>query len=159
MPVPVRFGLMLAAIVTVLTLLIAVTKIYTIPVFAAIGAILLFTLINIVVVFLGLSRTAADHGYGKQVLNALIIGLVGGLTIALTSYIQLNFVFADYIEEFGNSALDFWAGMMPPEALEKAQQDMEAQTPVSQALQGMMGTIVTSLISGLIVAVFKRRKG
>ena len=32
-------------------------------------------------------------------------------------------------------------------------------TPVSSSMQGMIGTFVTSLIIGAIVAIFQRKKG
>ncbi len=55
------------------------------------------------------------------------------------------------------SSLEQWN--LPEDAMEKRIAKIEAVTPVSSSMQGMIGTFFTSLIVGAIVAIFQRKKG
>ena len=66
----------------------------------------------------------------------------------------------DYLEEMKTmqiASLEQWN--LPEDAMDKQIAKIEAVTPVSSSMQGMIGTFFTSLIIGAIVAIFKRKKG
>jgi len=115
--------------------------------------------INVGCIFWGLKLTAADNGYGKQLLNALLIGVVAGLLIFAFSMINLTLLFPDYLDESSLATIEFLESRELPEQVLQAQvAKLEERTNVGEARNGAIGTIVTSLIIGAIVAIFKRKK-
>ena len=112
-----------------------------------------------VAIFWGLGQTAAESGYGKQLFNALLIGLVAGVLIFAFSMLNLAVLFPDYLAESKTASIEVIENMsMPEQRLEAQVAKIEAQTVAGQARSGAIGTIVTSLFLGAIIAIFKRRK-
>lgn len=106
-----------------------------------------------------LKQTAPESPYGKQLLNSLIFGVVAGVLIFVISWVNAAVLFPNAIEEQGAAALEFMQGMnMPEDALQAQIDKLDQVTPVSQAFQGTIGTVVTSLIIGAIAAIFVRKK-
>lgn len=65
----------------------------------------------------------------------------------------------DYLEDVKTVQIVSLEQFNPPEdVLEKQITKIEATTPISSSMQGMVGTFFTSLIVGAIVAIFKRKK-
>jgi hypothetical protein len=121
--------------------------------------ILLFTGINIGLIYWALSRTAPGSSYLKQLLNGALIGLLGGALIFLTGWLLMAVVFPSYIDESSSAALEMMTSMgMPKEAIDKQAQAMAQATPMNQAFQGFIGTLITSIVVAAIVAIFKRQK-
>lgn len=159
MQTAVKAGLILAAIVTAISLVIGLTGLNTNVVLGAFGAPLLFLVINVFMVWWSLKRTAPEFGYGKQVLSGLVLGLVGGLTILITSWLMLSLLFPDYLTEMGAAVIESMENAdVPQDRIDAQAAQFERATPFSQALAGTIGTLVTSLIASLVIAIFKRRK-
>lgn len=65
----------------------------------------------------------------------------------------------DYLEDVKTAQIvSLEAFNLPEDKVDKQITKIEAITPVSSAMQGMIGTFFTSLIVGAIVAIFKRKK-
>lgn len=114
--------------------------------------------LNVAVVIWVLGQTAAHDGYGKQVANAAGIGVLGGLLVTLVSWFLLALVFPDALDELRAGAVAYMeqAGT-PPAEFEQQREMLEAATPFSQSLPGGIGTFFTSLLTGAVFAVWRRR--
>jgi hypothetical protein len=155
----IRASVILAVVVAVIIAAIAGLGLHQIPIFNTIGVILLFTLINIAIVFWALANTAAESGYGKQLGNAALIGLIGGALIFVLSWLLMSFVFPDYLNEYAAAILEqMEMSGAPAEQIDLYQERLSQMTTLGQAFQGFIGTFFTSLIAGAIIAIFKRKK-
>jgi hypothetical protein len=115
-------------------------------------------IINVVVVLLALRKTASENGYGAQLLNALVIGALGGAMIFGFSILNTTVIFPGSLEESREAQLAFIESADdPPELRDARIQRVNALTPVSQAIPGAIGAFVTSLIAGAITAAFQRK--
>jgi hypothetical protein len=156
----VKAGVGLFVLVAVLTLILAFVGLHnTSPILAQIAFLIPAIVINGVCIFWGLSQTAADNGYLKQLLNAVLIGVGGGVLIFLFSWVLLTTLMPGYLEEVKTATIEWLESAgLPEQQLESQVQRVEATTPVSQAIGGLVGTLGTSVVLGAIIAIFKRRK-
>lgn len=115
--------------------------------------------INIGVIIWGLRQTRFDKGYGGQVLNGLVIGVVGAIVIVIGAYVLMTAVFPGYLDEVRVMQEEILAQQATtPEQRQVQQQALDfAMQPWLQALMGGIGTIVTSLITALIAAVWLKK--
>lgn len=156
----VKAGVALAVLVAVLSLVLAFAGLHrNNPMVAQFAFLIPAILLNVGCVFWGLKMTAADNGYLKQLVNGLLIGLVAGVLIFAFSMLLLNVLMPDYLDEVKQSTIAWLEDSgLPDEQVESQIKSVEETTPVSQALAGLIGTFLTSLISGAIIAIFVRRK-
>lgn len=156
----VKAGIGLAVIVEIITVIgVASGMLLANRLVAEIVLMVIFFGLTGVAIFWGLGRTAAESGYGKQLLNALLIGLVAGVLIFAFSMLNLSVLFPDYLAESKTASIEVIENMsMPEQRLEAQVAKIEAQTVAGQARSGATGTILTSLFLGAIIAIFKRRK-
>ena len=155
-----KAGIGLAVIVEIITVIgIASGMLLANRLVAEIVLMVIFFGLTGVAIFWGLGQTAAESGYGKQLLNALLIGLVAGVLIFAFSVLNLSVLFPDYLAESKTASIEVIENMsMPEQRLEAQVAKIEAQTVAGQARSGAIGTIVRSLFLGAIIAIFKRRK-
>ena len=156
----IKFAVILAVVVEIVSVAFAAAGLhqgnpmlgFTVQLVAYIGA-------NVVCLFLALKATAAVSGYGKQLLNSLVFGVVAGVLVMIFSLLNLSVLFPHYIEQTTTSMTEFYESVsMPQDQLDKMIVALEARTPFSESRNGGIGTIVTSLVVGAIVANFKRKK-
>ena len=154
----VKWGIILALAVSVINPIWVLTGMHT-SMTAAAGYLVVVIVLNIVAVILALRETSRTNGYGAQVAAGLVLGVVGGITIFLTSVVMLTYVFPQMVPE---QVAAFRAAYEAMSITEDEKQvlisGLDAVTPMSQALQGAMGTLFTSLIVGAITGAFLRRK-
>ncbi len=88
-----------------------------------------------------------------------MIGLIGGVLVFLGSMVLLTAIpsYLDDMIEMQISSLEQWN--LAEDVMEQQIAKIEAVTPVSSSMQGLIGTFFTSLIVGAIVAIFQRKKG
>ena len=116
--------------------------------------------LNVGVVYWALNRDASIKSYGAQLLTALGIGLIAGFLIVVVSWGLTSFVFPNANEEMKQGAITYMEEKNTPE--DEYQEQLAAldeTTPLSQAIPGGFGTLATSLVSGAVIAAFRRRKG
>ncbi|MEE8412694.1 MAG: DUF4199 family protein [Acidobacteriota bacterium] len=158
MKIAIKASLALMIAVMIVTVLMYVTGLYENLLIGGLGSILLFIAANVAVVFWALKQTAAENGYLRQLGGGALIGLIGGVLVFLGS-MALMMALPDYLEDVKTAQIVSLEQFNPPEdVLEKQITKIEATTPVSSSMQGMVGTFFTSLIVGAIVAIFKRKK-
>ena len=151
-------------------ILVALVVVFSIAVFAfglhknfvvgqtafLVGAIAL----NVGVVYWALDRDAKIKGYGAQLLTALGIGVLAGFIIVVASWGLTSFVFPNSIEEMKQGAIEYMEESgTPQDEYDKQLEALEKTTPLSQAIPGGFGTLATSLVSGAVIAAFRRKKG
>jgi hypothetical protein len=152
-------SLILAGVVAVLTVTVIVTGLHEqpavgIPLFIF-GAIFL----NIVVVFWGLKQTAAEDPYGKQLTNAALIGLIGGVLIFVVSIVMTGVLFPDFLDESKAAQAGLLESTLPAgPTLDEALARNASRSPLSEAFGGLVGTLGTSILAGAIIGIFLRRK-
>lgn len=153
MNVPVRYGLILGIAVSVINLAIPALGLHTSMGISAIFLVVVIA-INLAVVILALRQTAADANYGGQVLNGLILGVVGGAIVFVGSWLTTSVVFPNYMAEVAQATRDTMASFgLPAEDIEE---QLAGASSVSSAFQGALGTVITSVVVAAITAIFKR---
>ena len=155
----VKGSIALAGAVALVSILMAVTGMHKNPILGGIVSLVVVIGLDIVAVWWVLKQTAADNGYGKQLLNGLLVGVVAGVLIFLFSWVMLTVLFPNYMDE-ANDAMIEWmeSSGMPQEQVEAQIERAENATPLRQSMAGLIGTFFTSLIAGAIVAIFVRKK-
>lgn len=153
MNVPVRYGLILGVVVTAINLAIPALGLHTSMGLSAIFLVVVIAF-NIAVVVMALGKTAADANYGGQVLNGLMLGAVGGVIVFIGSWITTAIVFPNYMAEVVEATRDSLGSLGLPAG------DIDAQlataSSAGSALQGALGTLITSVLVAAITAIFKR---
>jgi len=159
MSVVIKWSVILALLVTILSVVIAVTGLHRNPILGGLVSVVIAIIFNVAVIILALRETAAANGYGRQLANAALIGLVGGVLVFLSSWFLLSTVFPHYIEEtIAGAEQWFRASGLPEDQIQDQLKRMTAMTPVIQSFYGLLGTFFTSLIVGAITAAFARKK-
>ncbi len=156
----VKAGVALAVLVAVLSLALAFAGLHrNNPIAAQFAFLIPAILLSIGCVFWGLKMTAADNNYLKQLVNAVLIGLVAGALIFAFSMLLLTVLMPDYLDDVKQSTVAWLEDSnLPDEQLERQIRSVEGTTAVSQALGGFIGTFLTTLIAGAIIAIFLRKK-
>ncbi len=154
----VKASVALVVVVMVISVLMYVTGLHENPLIGGLGSLLLVIAANVGVVFWALKQTAAENGYVRQLGNGVLIGLIGGVLVFLGSMVLLTAIpsYLDDVTAMQISSLEQWN--LPEDVKEQKIAKIEAVTPVSSSMAGLMGTFFTSLIVGAIVAIFKRKK-
>jgi len=155
----IKAGVALAVIVEVLSIIFAVAGLHQAGLVPGLILMVLFISLTIGCVFWVLNKTASEAGYGKQLMGAVVVGVVAGVLILIFSLINLNLIFQNYIEESNVAMIEAFEGMnMPEQALEAQIAKLESRTAMGESIKGMIGTFMTSVIIGAIIAIFKRKK-
>lgn len=115
---------------------------------------------EIVLLVLGLRRTAALNGYGRQLLAGTLMSVVAAVIIAAGSLVFTTVLFPDYFQRLRSAHEQVLRGEGRSQAeIEQAIAAAEtAETPASNALGGVIGTIATGVVTSLVAAAFLKRK-
>lgn len=155
MNVPVRYGLILGVVAA----LISFVTVAMGPQMSVMAIVfpLVATVVTIVIVFLGLKETAAEATWVGQLVNSVILGAVAAAIVFVVSWLTLGVVFPHYLAESAAAAEHALANAgLAPEMIEQQVQNLEESTAIGQAFAGAVGTVVTSVIAGAIIGIFKR---
>ena len=152
-------AVVLAALVTLVNVAINLTGMHENPLVFGPGFIVIAALLNLAAVFWALKANAGEAGYGRQLGNGALIGVIAGALIFLSAFVLLTYVFPDSLAEMTAGTLEFLEGAgQPQEAIDKQAAAMEQMTPVTQAMGGTIGTFFTSLLGAAIMGIFLRKK-
>lgn len=159
MSVVVKWSVILAVAITALNVIWPIAGLHTSILVGGTLFIALAMALNIWTLFMALKATAPQNGYGAQFLNALMFGLVAGVLVFASSWIVLAYIFPDCIPESTAAMKEFLQGSgLPQDQIDAQIAALEESGPMHNARSGAIGTLVTSLIAGAIIAIFKRRK-
>ncbi len=155
----VKWSVVLAVLVFALSIAMALTGLHANPLLGGLLSIVAAILIDIGCVFMALKQTAPASSYVKQLINGLLIGVIGGALVFISSWLLLEAIFPDYLDEM-RAGYEEWtkAAGLPEDQVRQQLAAMEAATPASQSLAGLAGTFFTSLVAGAILGIFLRKK-
>lgn len=151
-------GLALGLSVSLWTILMGVTGWYADPVMM--NVFFVVVLIQIGILAIVLAKTRLSFGYGRQVAQGVGASAVGAGIIFFSSLLFTTVLFPDYFETLRavHEAQLAAEGLSADEIAARVEAAAGAQTPITQALSGVAGTLVTGLVVSLILAIFVRQK-
>ncbi len=108
----------------------------------------------------GLRCTAATRGYWGQVGAGTAMAIIGAVIIFGASVLFTAVVFPDYFHELRAIQEQILrdSGMAEGDIQARLQAGAAMRTPVMNALQGFVGTVVTGFVASLVIAAFTRRR-
>ena len=153
-----KTGAWIGALCVAWTFVMGFTGWYKDP--ALLNLFFLVILVEIVLLVLGLRKTAAGQGYGKQVLTGTLMAVVAAVIIFCGSLVFTSFAFPSYFEDLRAAQEQMLraAGKTQAEIDAAVQAAAAGQTPLANALAGAIGTIGTGLLASLVIAIFHRRR-
>ena len=158
MPPTLRAGLILGFSVVAWTFVMGFTGWYKHP-----SLLFLFWLViplQVGVLLWALRGTAPGSGYGRQVWNGVSISLLASLIIFGGSLLFTTVVFPRYFQELEALGRQMMASQgQTPEQIEAAvRAQAPMQTPLANAMAGVMGTMATGFLVSLVAAIWLRRR-
>lgn len=114
--------------------------------------------LNVGCVFMALKETAAENTYGKQLMLAIVIGVISGVLIFATSYMLYTTMLTAHVDFAIDQASDqILAQGLPADQEEQQLTFIQGFMPLLAAIPGLLGTLVTSITAGAIIAAFKKK--
>jgi hypothetical protein len=155
---PVRWGVILGGAVAVLSLVFGLLgwhRVYEMSfIFLAVAI-----LINLATVVLCLREQASSAGWVDQVKNGLVVGLVGSVIVFVGSWLVTTMVFPDYFTEMAAGYRDTYVNMgLAEDEVVDLVAATAATSPVRSAFDGVIGTMVTSVVVAAVAGVWLRKK-
>jgi hypothetical protein len=156
--VTVKSGIWLGVLCVLWTLVMGVTGWYKHPVM--LNMFWVVVLIEIGVLVWGLRQTAPSTAYLGQLGNGTLIAVVGAAIIFCGSLLFTTVLYPHYFEEMRVLQTEMLRSSGRTEAEISAALEMGAmmQTPLVNALMGVLGTVVTGFLASLVIAAFARKK-
>ena len=154
-----KAGVVLGLLVEVWTLVMGFTGWYRHPVL-----LYLFFLvipIQIAVLIWALRKTAAEgRRYWGQVSAGVLISAIAGIIIVVGSLLFTTVFFPDYFQELSGmqEQMMHQAGKSEAEIRAALNAAAKTNTPMAQAMSGLIGTLVTGLVASLAISGFSRAK-
>jgi hypothetical protein len=154
----IRAGIILGVLVGIWTFVMGFTGWYKHP--YLLFAFFLVIPIQFGVILWALGKTAAEQPFGLQVRDGVLLSLVGSVIVFLSSMLFTTVAFPRYFEELRSLQEGMLRQAGKSEVEIKAMLDVASQgmTPMAQAMNGVIGTIVAGVILSAIVAAFARRR-
>lgn len=113
-------------------------------------------LIQILVLIWGLRQTAAERTYGGQLGFGTEASVIAGFLLFLYSLLLMTVLFPNLIGEI--KAMQSQALKAAGRSEAEISTALALQTPMVQALQGFIGTVVTGFLASAVIAIFVRKK-
>lgn len=159
MPNTVKSGILLGVLVEIWTAVIILARWHVDPVMM--NLFFLVIPLQIAILVMALRKEAPNAGYGKQVLNGLVVSLVAAAIVFAGSYLLTTTVFPNYFAEVkaAGEALLAKAGRTPEQVAADMAKNAAMYEPLANSVTGAIGTTVTGLVVSLVAAAFLRRKG
>lgn len=109
----------------------------------------------------GLRRTAAEgRGYTSQIVAGTMMAIVAGVIIICSSLLFTTVAFPDYFQELADAHRQVLQdrGLSPAEIEREVRQAQAGATPMGQALQGFLWTLITGIVASSLIAIWIRKK-
>ena len=128
---------------------------------AMLNVFFLVIIIEVAGLVWGLRRTAAEgRTYGGQIVAGAMMSVIAGVIIIVFSLVFTTILFPSYFTDLQEAYREILRQQGKSEA-EIAQAVSEASagaTPMGQAIQGFMGTLITGIVASAVIGLFFRRK-
>ena len=151
-------GLIIGVLCGVWMLVMGFTGWYKDP--ELLNAFFLVVLIEVAGLAWGLRRTAAEgRRYGAQVLAGTMMAVIAGLVIIGFSLVFTTVLFRDsFTEQQEAYRQSLQQGKTETEIAQELTARSAGATPMGQAMQGFMGTLITGILASAVLAVFYRSR-
>ena len=158
MSVPVRAGILLGVLCVMWTFVMGFTGWYKDPVM--LNLFFLVILLEIGVVIWAIRKTATAATWGGQVVNGLVLSLVAGAIVFAGSLLFTTVAFPSDFGDLQAAQTEMLkaAGMTEADIKTQVAASAAMQTPLMNALSGVIGTVVTGVIVAAIAGAFWRKK-
>jgi hypothetical protein len=158
MSVPIRAGVLLGVLCVMWTFVMGFTGWYKDPVM--LNLFFLVILLETGIVIWALRKTAPAAAWGGQILNGLVLSLVASAIIFAGSLAFTTVAYPNYFTEIQAVQAEMLksAGMSEAEIKTQLTAAAAMQTPLMNALTGVIGTVVTGVLVAAIAGAFWRRK-
>ena len=158
MNLTIRAGIVLGVLVVAWTFVMGLTGWYKDLVL--LNLFWIVVLIQIAVLLWALMKTASVNGYARQVLSGTLISVVASVLIFAGSLVFTMVAFPDYFAEMTAAHGEALrkAGRTEPEIQTELGLAAAGATPMSQAIAGVIGTVLTGIFASAMIAVFHRRR-
>jgi len=158
MTIPIRAGVLLGLLCVIWTFVMGFTAWYKDPLM--LNLFFLVILFEIAVIVWALRKTAPEATWGGQVVNGLTISVVASVIIFVGSLLFTTVAFPDYFADIRAAQTEWMraAGMAESEIDSQFAASAAMQTPLMNALSGVIGTLVTGLVVAAIAGAFLRKK-
>lgn len=153
-----RTGLWIGVLTVLWMLVMGYTGWYLHP--ALLNLFFLVIVIEVVLISRALRRSAATNTYLQQVVAGTTMAVVAAAVIFCGSYLFTTVLFPTYFQDLQRVGREVMAGQgLPDTEITRRLEAMAPwQTPVMNALQGVIGTVLTGLVTALIVGAFSRKR-
>lgn len=153
----IRGALVLAAVVSIWTILLLAADVHQKPELFR-WSIPLMAAINVIVVYVTLRKTAATQVYRQQLASGALLGAIAGVLIAMTSWLTATVLFPAAIAESSAAMLEYAQKQdLTAAQMSNLKRNLAARTPFRDATQAAWGTLFTSIIAAAVVAIGARR--
>jgi hypothetical protein len=158
MNVPIRAGVLLGVLCVAWTFVMGFTGWYKDP--AMLNLFFLVVLLEIGTVIWALRKTAGTATWGGQIVNGLVLSVVASVIIFAGSLLFTTVVFPGYFSDIQavQTAMLKSSGMADAQIQSTVAASAAMQTPLMNALSGVIGTVVTGVIVAAIAGAFWRKK-
>ena len=116
MNVVLKASVILAVAVSLVSTVVIAVGWHTDPVISSIVPIVAFIALNVGAIIWVLKQTAAENGYGKQLLNGLLVGVIAGVLIGMLSWASMTFIFPDALAEIQDAMIEVFENLNLPQA-------------------------------------------
>lgn len=158
MTIPIGAGVLLGLLCVVWQFVVGFTGWYKDPVL--LNLFFLVIPLEIGIVIWALRKTARGTTWGGQVLNGLLLSVVAGVIIFAGSLLFTTVAFPDYFAEIQATRAEMLkaGGLTEAQAGSQVAAAAAMQTPLVNALTGVVGTVVTGTLVAAIAGAFMRKK-
>jgi hypothetical protein len=158
MTIPIRAGALLGVLCVVWTFVMGITGWYKDPVL--LNLFFLVILLEIGIVIWALRKTAPAATWGGQIVNGLVLSLVASAIIFAGSLLFTTVAFPTYFADIQAAQTEMLkaAGMSEADIRTQLAASAAMQTPFMNAINGVIGTVVTGALVAAIAGAFLRKK-
>ena len=158
MNVPIRAGVLLGVLCVAWTFVMGFTGWYKDPVM--LNLFFLVVLLEIGIVIWALRKTAGTATWGGQFVNGLVLSVVASVIIFAGSLLFTTVAFPGYFNDIQAMQAELMksSGMADAQIQSTIAASAAMQTPLMNALSGVIGTVVTGALVAAIAGAVWRKK-
>jgi hypothetical protein len=159
MPAILTTGLLIGVLCGLWTFVMGFTGWYKDP--SMVNVFFLVILIEIAGLIWGLRKTAAEgRTYGGQIVAGAQMSVIAGVVIIAFSLVFTMVVFPTYFTDLQDAYRQILRqqGKSEAEIAEAVSRSTAGATPMGQAIQGFVGTLITGILSTAVIAIWVRAK-
>ena len=152
-------GLLIGVLCGLWTFVMGFTGWYKDP--RLVNVFFLVIVIEIAGLIWGLRRTASEgRTYGGQIVAGTMMSVIAGVVIIVFSLVFTTVLFPSYFTDLQDAYRQILQqqGKTEAEIAQKLNDASAGATPMGQAIQGFMGTLITGIVASSVIGLVYRKK-